>query len=97
MQVKRILLSIGGGCTGHSHRLGMRYIRNRHNINAWFEVGCTRLMEAVEYLPTGKIADWCQGFLEVTFKIDGDKVLFFAQPHAIIDYKCVYNGVLYGE
>jgi predicted phosphodiesterase len=94
---KNIIEYWGSGCTGHSHRLGMRYIRNRHNINAWFEVGCTRLMEAVEYLPTGKIADWCQGFLEVTFKIDGDKVLFFAQPHAIIDYKCVYNGVLYGE
>jgi len=83
------------GCSGHTHRLGATYITNRNDKYVWFEMGCTRLTQQVEYLPTGVVADWQQGFLDLTFYFEGKEVLFFAEPYAIIEGRCKYNGTVY--
>ncbi len=86
---------MSSGSTGHTHRLNSKYLTNRKAPYVWLESGCTRLIEQVEYLPTGVVADWQNGFVTVHFWVEGDKVRFFAQPHIIIDGKCYYNGVVY--
>lgn len=86
---------MSSGATGHTHRLNSKYLTNRKAPYVWFELGCTRLIEQVEYLPTGKIADWQNGFVTVYFYQDGDKVRFYGQPTIIVEGKCFFNGVLY--
>ena len=86
---------MSSGSTGHTHRLNSKYLTNRKAPYVWLESGCTRLINQVEYLPTGVVADWQNGFVTVHFWVDGDKVRFFASPHIIIDGRCYYNGVVY--
>jgi predicted phosphodiesterase len=92
---KNIQEYMSSGATGHTHRLNSKYLTNRKAPYVWLELGCTRLIQQVEYLPTGKIADWQNGFATVYFSTEGDKVRFYAQTHIIIDGKCFFNGVVY--
>ena len=60
----------------------------------WFELGCTRELNRVEYLPTGKIADWQHGFVVVNFLRENKNIRFYATSHLILEGRTVYNGVL---
>lgn len=91
---KNIFEYMGSGSTGHTHRLNSKYLTNRKKPYVWLESGCTRLTKEVEFFPTGKTADWQQGFIEVVFTKDDD-VRFYAQPTLILDGQCYYNGILY--
>jgi predicted phosphodiesterase len=86
---------MSSGSSGHTHRLNSKYMTNRKSPYVWLESGCMRLITQVEYLPTGVVADWQNGFVTVHFWIEGDKVRFYAQPNIIIDGRCYYNGVVY--
>jgi predicted phosphodiesterase len=88
---KNIYEYMGSGSTGHTHRLNSKYLTNRKNPYVWLESGCTRLTKEVEFFPTGKTADWQQGFIEVVFTKAG----FFAQPTLILNGECYYNGIIY--
>lgn len=92
---KNIQEYMSSGASGHTHRLNSKYLTNRKAPYVWFELGCTRLTQQVEYFPTGKIADWQQGFVVVSFYVDGDKVRFYGETVPIIEGKCYYNGVVY--
>jgi hypothetical protein len=83
------------GSTGHSHRLGTKYMTKRKGTIAWFESGCTRLTEQVEYFPTGIVPDWAQGFVHIRFYIDNGKVKYSGQCYHINEGRCVFNGKLY--
>jgi predicted phosphodiesterase len=92
---KNIQEYMSSGATGHTHRLNSKYLTNRKAPYVWLELGCTRLIQQVEYFPTGKVADWQNGFATVFFYTEGDKVRFYAQPHIIIEGRCYFNGVVY--
>jgi len=92
---KNIQEYMSSGCSGHSHRLNSKFLTNRKKPYVWFESGCTRIIKEVEYFPTGKIADWQQGFVVVNFIEDGDNIRFYAQSHLILEGKTVYNGILH--
>lgn len=92
---KNIQEYMSSGASGHTHRLNSKYLTNRRAPYVWFELGCTRLIQQVEYFPTGKIADWQQGFVMVNFYTDGDKVRFYGETVPIIDGKCYYGGIIY--
>lgn len=92
---KNIMEYMGSGTSAHTHRLNSKYLTNRKKPYVWFESGCTRVKEEVEYLPTGKIADWQQGFVTVVFHKDGDNVRFYGHPTLILDGRCYYNGIIY--
>ena len=81
--------------TLNSHRLNNKFLTNRKKPYVWFESGCTRIIKEVEYFPTGKIADWQQGFIVVNFLDEGDNIRFYAQSHLILEGKTVYNGTLH--
>ena len=83
------------GASGHTHRLHPYYKTNRKAPYVWFEMGHTRIGEQVEYFPTGKIPDWQQGFIEVSFFEVNGKTRFFGQSYNIIEGRCMYNGVVY--
>jgi hypothetical protein len=93
--LKNIYEYMGSGTSGHSHRLNSNYINNKHNAYCWLESGCFRTTENVEYLPTGKIADWVNGFVGVTFDLSGRSPLFFAKTHSIIEGTVEFNGKIY--
>jgi len=86
---------MSSGSSGHSHRLGHKYVTNRHAPYVWIESGHTRLPFNVEYLPTGKMADWQQGFVTVDFYENGKNPIFFAESHFIYDGTCQFNGDIY--
>lgn len=88
-----INLYMGSGTSGHSHRLNSTYIRNKKSPYVWVESGCLRTIDKVEYLTTGSIADWMQGFVTVVF--DNDSDLFFSKTHPIVNGSCEFNGVIY--
>lgn len=92
---RNIMEYMGSGTSGHTHRLNSKYLTNRKKPYVWFESGCTRVKDEVEYLPTGKIADWQQGFVTVVFYKDGDNIRFYGQPTLILDGRCYYNGIIY--
>jgi hypothetical protein len=92
---KNIYEYMGSGSTGHTHRLGSKYLTNRMKPYVWLESGCTRVIKQVEFMPTGKIADWQQGFVEVVFMKDGDNVRFYAQPTLILEGRCYFNSIVY--
>lgn len=92
---KNIYEYMSSGSTGHTHRLNSKYLTNRKKPYVWLESGCTRLINEVEFLPSGKIADWQQGFIEVVFMQEGDNVRFYASPTLILEGKCYYNGIVY--
>jgi hypothetical protein len=83
------------GTSGHSHRLGVKYMTKRKGTIAWFESGCTRLTEQVEYMPTGIIPDWAQGFVTVRFYYADGKIKYSGQSHFINDGRVLYNGKIY--
>lgn len=85
----------GSGASGHSHRLQVKYETNNTSSIVWVEVGCGRLKEAVEYLPTAVVADWQHGFATITFYMVGKDIYFFVEPHVIVKGRCKYNGVIY--
>lgn len=91
---KNIYEYMSSGSTGHTHRLNSKYLTNKRNPYVWLESGCTRLIQQVEFFPTGKVADWQQGFIEVVFTKDDD-VRFYASPTIILEGRCYYNGVVY--
>ncbi len=86
---------MSSGSSGHTHRLNSKFTTNRKAPYVWFESGCTRITQQVEYLPTGVVADWQQGFVTVHFYIENGVVRFYGAPTIILDGKCFYNGVLY--
>jgi hypothetical protein len=92
---KNIMEYMGSGTSGHTHRLNSKFLTNRKAPYVWFESGCTRIIQDVEYLPTGKVADHQQGFIPVAFTKEWDSVYFFGEPHIIVDGYCRYNGVVY--
>lgn len=92
---KNIQEYMSSGSSGHTHRLNSKFITNRKAPYVWFESGHTRIDKEVEYFPTGKIPDWQQGFVTVSFLQEGDEVRFFAQAVNIIEGRCMYNGVVY--
>lgn len=83
------------GSTGHSHRLGSKYITTRKGTVVWFESGCTRLIEQVEYFPTGIIPQWQQGFVHIRFYLHNNKVKFSGHSYFINEGRCFFNGKLY--
>lgn len=93
---RNLITYMSSGSTGHTHRLTPQYSTNNKGTFVWFQSGCTRLIEQVEYIPTGVVADWQQGFVEVTFyeKAPG-KYILFGQPVPIVNGICQYNGVIY--
>ena len=92
---KNIYEYMSSGSTGHTHRLNSKYLTNRKKPYVWLESGCTRLIKQVEFFPTGKTADWQQGFIEVVFTKDADNVRFYAHPILILEGRCYYNGIVY--
>ena len=92
---KNIQEYMSSGASGHSHRLHPYYRTNRKAPYVWFELGHTRIGEQVEYFPTGKIPDWQQGCVEVTFFESNGKMRFFGTPINIIEGRCLYNGIVY--
>lgn len=93
---KNIVDYMGSGTTGHTHRLSPHYLTNKKGNFVWFQSGCTRLIEEVEYLPTGVVANWQSGFIVVTFYEESPgKHIFFGEPVPIINGKCQYQGVIY--
>jgi hypothetical protein len=53
------------------------------------------LVEQVEYLPTGVVADWQQGFVTVNFWLENGKIRFYGHPTIILDGRCCFNGIVY--
>ena len=93
---KNIMAYMGSGTSGHTHRLSNHYITNKKGDHAWFQSGCLRIREEVEYLPTGIIADWALGCVVVTFYEESPgKYMFFGETIPIVNYKAQYNGVIY--
>lgn len=92
---KNIQEYMGSGASAHTHRLQNKYVTNRKNPYVWFETGCTRVRTEVEYFPTGRIPDWQNGYVTITFYECGDEVYFFGENHAIVDGITEYNGVIY--
>lgn len=85
----------GSGTSGHTHRLGIRHIKTQKGPMSWAESGCLRLLDSVEYLPTGKIADWAHGFVTATFDLSEDQPKLFLKNHPIVDGVCEFNGKIY--
>lgn len=92
---KNVQEYMGSGASGHTHRLQNKYVTNRKSPYVWFETGCTRLRTEVEYFPTGRIPDWQNGFIDLTFFRKGDDVYFFGRCHVIIDGLCEFDNVIY--
>ena len=86
---------MSSGSSGHTHRLNSKFMTNRKAPYVWFESGCTRITEQVEYLPTGVVADWQQGFITINFWVENGKIRFYGSPTIILDGRCCYNGVVY--
>lgn len=84
---------MSSGSSGDTHRLNSTYIRTKKGNFMWCESGCLRTLEDVEYIPTGRIVDWMQGFVTVTFDLKNGT--FFAKTHPIINGSCEYNGKIY--
>ena len=87
-----IKLRFGSGTTGHTHRLGERHFNTPKGVFSWVESGCLRLLDKVEYLPTGITADWAHGFATATFDLSEEKPQMFLNNHIIKDGKCNFNG-----
>lgn len=93
-QERNILDRMTSGTTGHSHRLGVKYITKAGKHYAWIESGHMRRQDEVEYFPTAVLPDWQQGFVDVTFDLSSAPK-FFAKPVAIVDGVCELNGKIY--
>ena len=81
----------GSGTSGHTHRLGVWTDVMHGKLQGWFESGCLRNIDDVEYLPFGSAPDWGNGFLTLYI----NKKRFFCNTHMIIGRQCVFNGKTY--
>lgn len=94
--LKNIYEYMSSGATGHTHRGNYTLINTRAGDYIWLETFCFRRRDEVEYLPTGKMADWSNGFVEVVFEQEDDgDWKFYYKPHHIREGKCYYNGKVY--
>lgn len=93
--VKNIYEYFSSGTSGHTHRLSLRHIKTKRGLMSWAESGCMRLLDSVEYLPTGKIADWAQGFVTATFDLSEESPKLFLKNHPINNGICEFNGKIY--
>ena len=84
---------MSSGTSGDTHRLNSTYIRTKKGNFMWCESGCMRTLDDIEYIPTGRIADWMQGFVTVSFDLEEGS--FFAKTHPIINGNCEFNGKIY--
>jgi hypothetical protein len=91
---KNIYEYFGSGSSGHTHRLGSKYINTAKGSKVWAESGHLRVSENVEYMPTAKTVDWQQGFVEVNFLIEKE-VTVFTKTYPIHNGRVEYNGILY--
>lgn len=87
---KANLLKYGSGTSGHSHRANSFTQVMGGKLQGWWESGCLRTKEEVEYLPLGDKPDWAHCFL--TLKINRDTGDFFCTPHMIINGKTAFRG-----
>lgn len=87
---KANLLRYGSGTSGHSHRMNAFTQVMHGKLQGWWESGCLRTTQNVEYLPMGDQPDWASGFLTLT--INRNNGHFFCTPHFIIDGQCEFNG-----
>lgn len=92
-QEVNIINRMSSGSTGHTHRLGVKYMTKGNKHFSWSESGHMRRQDEVEYLPTAVLPDWQQGFISVKF--NDNYTSYFQTPHAIINGECVFNGKLY--
>lgn len=84
MTARRELAKEGmSGSSGHTHRLGKHYRRNRGGSYVWMEGGCLCDLNP-EYIKG--TADWQQGFTLVSFE-GPTKKTFFATDLPIINYE----------
>src|SRR5205823_1870151 len=51
----------GNGTSGHSHRMSTFTQQMQGRLGGWWESGCLRTIDSVEYLPFGDRPDWAQG------------------------------------
>lgn len=89
---KNIQEYMSSGASAHSHRLHPYTKTNRKHPYVWVEMGHTRIGEQVEYFPTGKIPDWQQGMLFITFVRRNGEWFFHWECVQIIDGYAMYNG-----
>ena len=75
------------GISGHSHRGGLSYRRDRSGVYAWYENYCLCHLNP-DWI---KHPDWQQGFSLVHFK--GKR--FHVEPVHIIDHTLMYGGRIY--
>lgn len=92
---KNVIEYMSSGASGHTHRLQNKYITNKKGPYVWFETGCTRVRTEVEYFPTGKIPDWQNGLVTVSFYKEGNDYFFHGECHAVINGATIYNGIIY--
>ncbi len=90
---KNIIEFDGSGVSGHTHRLNSNFVTRRGRTLHWTESGTMRLIEEVEYFPTGKIPNWAQGYVSCIF--NKDRSTFFADTHLIYDGETAFNGKIY--
>lgn len=92
---KNIQEYMSSGTSGHSHRLHAYPKTNKKNPYVWLESGNTRICERVEYFPTGKIPDWQQGYVCITFIRHSDDWFFHWECVQIINGRCMYANEFY--
>ncbi len=76
------------GSSGHTHRLGSYYKTDHRGTTAWFEMGCTCLLEP-EYI--SGIPNWQQGI--GVFHFEDDR--YSCQQIPIIHNKFIFDGKVY--
>jgi hypothetical protein len=82
MTARRELAKEGlSGCSGHTHRLGQIYKRNRSGLYTWIESGCLCDMHPEWLRGT---ADWMPGLSVVSFN-DADSDMFYATVVPVIE------------
>jgi predicted phosphodiesterase len=89
---KTNLLTFGSGTSGHTHRANSFKQTMHGKLQGWWESGCMRTKEKVEYLPIGSKPDWSHAYLELHIAKSG---LFFCIPHEVVNYSTIHDGVLY--
>ncbi len=78
------------GSSGHTHRLGMYFHRNRGGEYVWVETGCGCNLNA-EYIDG--IANWQHGFAVFTFEEEG--FYFYPQVVPIVHHKFMWGDKMY--
>ncbi len=85
---------IGGSVViGHTHRLAFSVTRTETglpNIAAMFGALCS--FKDIKYLHRAAVRNWVHGFGTGTILANGTT---FLEPHPIIDYRCVVEGVVH--